>query len=152
MPPMTVLVVEDQLGYRELICEAIADLFLDVVVRSAGDGEDAWTILTSPSEIEPQKYRNPDLIITDLNMPRSSGLDFLKRVKQHECFKAIPVVIFTTSSDQVDITHCYEAQANCYVMKPANIDMFFDVVQSIVKFWLGVAALPQTLQQCCQFS
>lgn len=149
---MTVLVVEDQVGYRELICEAIADLFLDVVVWSAEDGQDAWDILTAASRTDDIKSYSPDLIITDLNMPRSSGLDFIKRLKQSETFKTIPVVVFSTSNDKFDITRCYEAQANCFVTKPANIDKFFDVVQSMVKFWLGIATLPQALQKCCQLS
>ncbi|OKH19422.1 response regulator [[Limnothrix rosea] IAM M-220] len=141
-PQMTVLVIEDQMGYRELICEAIADLFLDVMIWSAKDGQDAWDLLTSSLDIDDAKKCHPDLVITDLNMPRSSGLDFLKRLRKTEYFKTIPVIIFSTSKDEFDIVSCYEAQANCFVTKPADIDTFFEVVQSIVKFWFGIATLP----------
>ncbi len=54
----------------------------------------------------------------------------------------IPVVIFTTSLAEADISRCYELGANCYLVKPGNLADYVAVVRSMADFWLGYATLP----------
>lgn len=153
----SILIVEDQPGYLELIGEAIAESFPQLFVQTARDGEQAWQLLEhcerrgdSGDLLLSDAAKNhrdvpliyPSLIISDLNLPKLSGLELLKRVKQDPFLQAIPVVIFSTSSDEDDILRCYQAQANCYITKPRHVDEFFTVVQGMVAFWINVASLP----------
>jgi CheY-like chemotaxis protein len=131
----SVLIVEDQLGYRELICEAIAELYAHVKIQVAKDGAEAWNLLD-------QQRERPSLIIVDLNLPKISGLELLKKIKTDQCLHVIPVIIFSTSQDENDILKCYQAQSNCFITKPRDIDTFFDVVQSMVTFWFNLVPLP----------
>lgn len=149
----SILVIEDQKGYLELICEAIHDSFPEIRLQTAQDGEQAWQLLNYPQqEIAcfwedeiPEIKIYPSLIISDLNLPKFSGLELLKLIKQDPHLKTIPVVIFSTSKDEDDILRCYEAQANCFITKPSNIEEFFEVVQDIVHFWLNLVTPPNLL-------
>lgn len=149
----SVLVIEDQKGYLELICEAIHEVFPEIRLQTARDGEQAWQLLNRPQQSItgfwedeiPEIQIYPSLIISDLNLPKFSGLELLDLIKQDPYLRAIPVVIFSTSKDEDDILRCYEAQANCYITKPNNIEEFFEVVQDIVHFWLNLVTPPPLL-------
>jgi two-component system, chemotaxis family, response regulator Rcp1 len=85
----------------------------------------------------------PDLLVLDLNLPRMDGKAVLKEVKSDPELAKIPVVVFTTSEADSDITRSYELGANCYLRKPGNLADYRVVVQSMADFWLGFASLPQ---------
>jgi chemotaxis family two-component system response regulator Rcp1 len=85
----------------------------------------------------------PDLILLDLNLPRMGGLEVLTRIKADERLKTIPTVILTTSEDESDVFKSYQKQANCYLIKPVQLDEFENLVRSINDFWLTKAKLTQ---------
>lgn len=143
----SVLLVDDQIGYLELMCEAIAEINQDLTICTAKNGEEAWAKLLRKNvdceDITPKnKSIFPSLIITDLNLPKLSGLDLLSRIKNNDHLKTIPVIVLSTSQMESDILQCYQAQANCFITKPDNIDDFFQVIQSILTFWLNLISLP----------
>jgi CheY-like chemotaxis protein len=145
----SILLVDDQVGYLELMCEAIAEVDKELTISTAKNGEEAWAKLvnqnTSSQGINnKEKLICPSLIITDLNLPKLSGLELLNRIKSSEHLKAIPVIVLSTSQMESDIASCYQAQVNCFITKPDNIDDFFQVIQNILDFWLNLASLPPT--------
>jgi len=77
-----------------------------------------------------------------LNLPRKDGRELLEEIKNDDNFKAIPVLVLTTSSSRDDIIGSYERHANSYITKPADIDEFMDVVKSVESFWFDIAQLP----------
>ena len=79
----------------------------------------------------------PSIILLDLNLPGVDGREVLERVKQDEQLRTIPVVVFTTSSDQTDIKYCYQQGANGYLIKPVSIELLERKVQAFVDYWLG---------------
>ena len=85
----------------------------------------------------------PNLILLDLNLPRKSGREVLKEVKEDPKLKPIPVVILTTSQDEQDIFKAYSLYTNCYITKPVDLDQFIRVVSSIEDFWFTVVKLPK---------
>jgi two-component system, chemotaxis family, response regulator Rcp1 len=85
---------------------------------------------------------NPDLILLDLNLPKKDGREVLAEIKENESLKRIPVVILTTSSAETDILKTYNLHANCYIVKPLDLDQFIRVVRSIESFWLTIVKLP----------
>jgi len=81
------------------------------------------------------KMLMPAVILLDLKLPKVSGLEVLKVVKSHPIFKKIPIVILTTSADNLDVNNAYLLGANSYILKPVNFEKFIEVVEKIEIYW-----------------
>lgn len=77
----------------------------------------------------------PVVILLDLKLPRVHGLDVLKELKTSEKLKKTPVVVLTTSSDDLDIKTAYELGANSYIVKPVDFEKFLEVASQIELYW-----------------
>lgn len=82
-----------------------------------------------------EKKTRPDLIFLDLNLPKMTGLEVLKEIKEHEEYRRIPVVILTISANEEDLKKAYDLHANCYVNKPLEIKEFYEIMKSITDFF-----------------
>lgn len=135
-----ILLVEDNEGDILLIDEALNDARILIDLSVVKDGKAAIDFLGKAG-----RYRDamlPELVILDINLPKKNGHEVLKYIKENEMVKHIPVIIFTTSSSERDISQCYMNHANCYVTKPANVNDFLSVVGTMVNFWANMASLP----------
>jgi CheY-like chemotaxis protein len=77
----------------------------------------------------------PDLLITDLKMPRVTGLEVLRWLKQHPDFAVIPVIVLTASDLNTDIREACRLGANAYLTKPADPAVRLDMVRKLIDFW-----------------
>jgi two-component system, chemotaxis family, response regulator Rcp1 len=136
-----VLLVDDNPADIDLMSEVLANSKRHFHVNVASDGAKAISFLRHQGEYA--KAPAPDLVVLDLNLPRKDGREVLSEVKADPALAKIPVVIFTTSQANSDVTRSYELGANCYLRKPGNLPDFVAVVQSMADFWLGFASLPQ---------
>jgi CheY-like chemotaxis protein len=84
----------------------------------------------------------PDLILLDLNMPRMDGREALREIKSDVRLARIPVVVLTTSGEESDVFAAYDAHTNAYVVKPVDLNRFFDAVSQIEHFWFESVRLP----------
>lgn len=139
--PVEILLVEDNPGDVQLMMEALEDAKVNNRVIHAEDGEVAIQTLLKGREKQPPDL--PDLVLLDLNLPRVHGKEVLKFIKDDEILKSIPVVILTSSQAEEDIARSYEYHANCYIIKPIDLDRFMKVVNTIDDFWLSVVKLPK---------
>jgi len=138
--PVELLLVEDNPGDVRLTMEALKDGEVNHNLTVVKDGQEAIADLRRQG-----KYANaarPDLVLLDLNLPRKGGLEVLAEIKEDPDLKSIPVVVLTTSQAAQDVRRAYELHANCYIVKPVDLDQFMSVVQAIKSFWLGVVMLP----------
>jgi len=87
----------------------------------------------------------PNIILLDLNLPKMDGREVLALIKEDPSLKLIPTVILTTSEAEVDIVKSYQLQANCYLNKPVQLEVFEGLVRSINDFWLTKVKLPQQM-------
>jgi two-component system, chemotaxis family, response regulator Rcp1 len=134
------LLVEDNPGDVRLTIEALKEGKVINNLTVVKDGEEAIAALRRQG-----KYAHaprPDLILLDLNLPRKGGLEVLTEIKQDPDLKQIPVVVLTTSRAEQDVLRTYEMHANCYIVKPVDLNQFMNVVQSIGNFWLSLVMLP----------
>jgi len=136
-----VLLVEDSPGDVRLTQEAFHGANPSVHLNIATDGVEAMAFLRNEGAYT--HAPRPDLILLDLNMPRMDGRQVLAQIKQHGVLKTIPTVSLTTSDAEADVEKSYQLQANCYLRKPVELEVFERLVRSISDFWLTEARLPQ---------
>ena len=140
MKTFEILLVEDNQSYVSLMIEALEENQVLTNMNVVMDGAEAMAFLRREN-----KYAHaprPDLIVLDLNLPKIKGQKVLEEVKNDPDLKRIPVVIFTVSSAEKDILMGYNLHANCYIIKPKNLDQFIAVVKSTINFWFTVVQLP----------
>ncbi len=141
MKAFEILLVEDNQSYVILMMEALKEVTrvatnLSVVM----DGAEAMAFVRRESKYITSP--RPDLILLDLNIPRKKGQKVLEEIKNDPDLKRIPVVVFTVSSAEQDILKSYNLHANCYIIKPKDLDTFMATVKSIINYWFIVVKLP----------
>lgn len=138
--PIDILLVEDNPGDVELTREGLAEGKIHNNLWVATDGEQALDFLHRRGGHADAP--RPDLILLDLNLPRTSGSEVLEEIKRHDELHSIPVVVLTSSEAEEDIARSYRLHANCYVTKPVDFEQFSRVVRSVEDFWFSVVKLP----------
>ena len=139
--PIEILLVEDNLGDARLTAEALRDCKLVNNLHHARDGAEALAFVRREGVFKSRT--RPDLILLDLNLPKTTGHEVLADLKNDEDFKTIPIVILTSSEAEIDIVKSYEMYANCYITKPVDLDKFLHVVKQIEAFWFSIVKLPK---------
>ncbi len=135
-----ILLIEDNPGDARLTQEALKEGKVKNNLQIVYDGVEATDFL-----FKRNKYQNaprPDLIILDLNLPKKNGQEVLAEIKADLNLKSIPVIILTISKAEEDIVRSYNLHANCFLIKPIDLNQFFEVVRSIEDFWLTLVKLP----------
>ncbi len=137
-----ILLVEDNDGDVELTEEAFARGKLSANLSVTHDGVEALDFLFRRGAFTGAVI--PDLILLDLNMPRMDGKEFLSIVKQDPTLKYIPVIVFTSSSAQADITDVFLRYANSYIIKPFSLEEYIEVLKQVENFWIKLSQLPRS--------
>lgn len=132
--PLAILLVEDNPADVRLTREAFKASKTQSVLSVVKDGVEAMEFLRRVGGFT--DAGRPDLIFLDLNLPRKDGREVLAEIKADAELKRIPVVILTTSRAERDILTSYDLHANCYIVKPADLDQFFHVIHTTEQFWL----------------
>jgi len=141
LEPITILLVEDDPADQKLIKTSLKNQRLANDLYVVSSGEEGIDFLHQCGDYSNGCPR-PDLILLDLNMPGMGGKEFLKRIKNDENLKQIPVVILTTSDSERDIIDSYKLQASGYVHKPVTLDEFKGVMEKIEAYWFVLCKRP----------
>ena len=136
-----ILLVEDSESDARLIKEFLEEANVNHVLYVVEDGVEALKFVHT--HCKPATNYCPDFIILDLNLPKISGIEVLKEIKNNECLKKIPVLVLTTSTATEDINDCYCNYANCYLVKPSDLNNFETMINSIKEFWFNTTNLPK---------
>jgi len=138
--PIEILLVEDNPGDVRLVQEVLRDAKVRNRISVVKDGVEALAFLRREGPYSGVPC--PDLILLDLNMPRKDGRELLVDIKADPKLRRIPAVILTTSQDERDVLGAYDSYANCYIVKPVDLEQFIAVVKSIEEFWFQIVRLP----------
>jgi len=133
----TILLVEDNESDEKLTLRAFKNCGVANHIVVQRDGADALEWLLSPDN------PLPTIVLLDLNLPRIDGLEVLKRIREDEKTKLLPVVILTASKEQEDVVRSYSLGANAYVRKPVDFSEFAKAAQTLGLFWLLMNEAPK---------
>src|SRR4051794_10534545 len=135
-----VLQVEDNEADVRLTREALREAGEELRLSVVGDGEQALAYLRNEAGFE--GVPRPDLVLLDLNLPRKDGVEVLQEMRRDPLLAPIPVIVLTSSSADRDVSACYAACANAFVVKPQELDGYIARIEAIRSFWFDVARLP----------
>ncbi len=140
---MEVLLIEDKRSDAEMTIRALTKNNITTNIVHVKDGKAALDFLFGTGAFASKDLsKKPKLVILDLKMPKVSGLEVLKRIKENELTKEIPVVVLTSSNENSDIKKCYELGVNSYVVKPVAFDDFTKVVSELGLYWMRNNKVP----------
>jgi two-component system response regulator len=137
MTEQVILLVEDSSSDEELTLRALKKNNIANRVVVTRDGAEALDYLfaqgthagRNPGEV-------PQVVLLDLNLPKISGLEVLRRIRADERTKLLPVVILTSSREDKDLLGGYASGANSYVVKPVDFTQFAEAVRQLGMYWL----------------
>lgn len=133
-----ILLVDDSREDVDLAIRALKKNNLGNNVLHLENGELALNYLFS----DQPGGRYPKVILLDLKMPKVDGIEVLKKVKEDERLKMIPVVVMTSSKEERDLVETYKLGVNAYIVKPVDVEKFINAVREIGFFWLVLNELP----------
>lgn len=130
-----IVLLEDNPDDILLTVRAFAKCGVDHEIITLHDGDQALAALL-PADGEPQV--RPALVLLDINLPKISGLEVLRRLRSDERTSSIPVIMLSSSREPRDIVESYRLGANSFVRKPLSFTRFEIAVRTLVAYWLGV--------------
>ncbi len=144
MKDKVILLVEDNPRDEALTLRALkkSNIVNDVVI--ARDGVEALDyFFGDDAESAKSTKAMPQMVLLDLKLPRVDGLEVLRRLRADERTRRVPVVVFTSSSEEEDMLNSYSLGANSYVRKPVQFEQFIEATKQLGMYWLVLNEVPQ---------
>lgn len=120
--PYTVLVVDDNPDLTDFLKKSLGEYFKRVVIAS--DGVEALQLIRS---------HTPDIIVSDVMMPRMNGYELCKSIKEDITISHIPIILLTARDDQQSQLSGYKNGADAYLTKPFEIEMLMEIIRNRLK-------------------
>ena len=139
----TILLVEDNPDDAALTLRALKKNNIVNEVVIAQDGVEALDYLFGTGRFAGRDVSvHPQIILLDLKMPKLDGFEVLKRLRNDERTRLLPVVVLTTSSEDRDRVESYKLGANSYIRKPVDFEQFMKAIQQLGLYWLVLNEAP----------
>jgi CheY-like chemotaxis protein len=142
--PVTILLIEDDPGHARLIEKNVRRAGVNNEIILLADGTSALTHLFGRDAQGFRTIGQALLVLLDLNLPDMSGIDILKRIKEDDHLRRVPVVVLTTTDDKTEIQRCYDLGCNVYITKPVEYESFATAIRQLGLF-LSVMQVPETV-------
>ena len=137
-----ILYGEDSPEDIELTLAAFRECNLANAVDVVHDGQEVLDYLACSGSFAGRKPGLPVLVLLDLKMPRLDGIDVLRALKGDPRFRAVPVVMLTSSREERDLVESYRLGVNAYVVKPVDFHEFVNAVKELGVFWAVINESP----------
>jgi DNA-binding response OmpR family regulator len=131
-----IMLVEDDPDHELLTIRALKKSNVVNDIRVARDGEEAINLLFGPQPIKPQ------VVLLDLKLPKVDGLEVLRRIRDSETTRMLPVVVLTSSDEERDVVTSYRIGVNSYIRKPVNFTDFAEATRQLGLYWLVLNECP----------
>jgi|SRR5512139_2695954 len=139
----TILLVEDSQADAEMAMDALRDANLANPVVHLEDGVECLDYLYARGAWADRERLDPAVVLLDIKMPRMNGLDVLTQMRADERMRRIPVVILSSSREESDLARSWDLGVNAYVIKPVDVDQFFEAVRTLGQFWAVLNQAPE---------
>jgi len=137
MESKVILLVEDNPRDEALTLRALRKSNIVNEIAIARDGVEALDYLFGTgAHAGRDTSEMPQLVLLDLKLPKVDGLQVLRRVREDERTRRLPVVVFTSSSEEEDLINSYNLGANSYVRKPVDFEQFLEATRQLGLYWL----------------
>lgn len=138
-----ILLVEDNPDDELLAIRALEKNKIMNEVVVARDGAEALDYLFGAGAYTGRDMSvMPQIILLDLKLPKIDGLEVLRRLRNDERTKLLPVVVLTSSKEERDLTESYTLGANSYIRKPVNFAQFTEAIRQLGLYWLVLNESP----------
>ncbi|WP_433853654.1 response regulator [Stenotrophomonas nitritireducens] len=141
-PLRTILLAEDSPADAEMAIDALRDARLANPIVHVEDGVEAMDFLMRRGAFANREEGLPAVLLLDIKMPRMDGLEVLQRIRGDEELKRMPVVILSSSREESDLARSWDLGVNAYVVKPVDVDQFFNAVKTLGTFWAVINQAP----------
>jgi CheY-like chemotaxis protein len=133
----TILLVEDNPDDEALAIRALKRHHISNEIVVARDGVEALDYLFGTGQYTGRDLSlKPAVVLLDLKLPRVDGLEVLRRLREDERTKLLPVVILTTSNEEQDMLDSYSFGCNSYIRKPVDFIEFSEAIRQLGMYWL----------------
>ena len=121
---LTILLVDDDVDEYELFNTALKQLTEDYRLIYITSCDDLLSTI---------RTNNPELVFLDINMPGMSGIECLKHIRADKKFEFLPIMIYSTSSNRMNIQQAYDNKANYYIVKPYSIQGIIKALEKVIR-------------------
>jgi CheY-like chemotaxis protein len=135
---LKIILAEDDEGHATLIKRNLKRSGLLNEIIHFKDGQETLDFLFQGKEEEDKIRDVASLLLLDIKMPRVDGIEVLRKVKQDEFLKKMPVIMITTTDDPREINKCHELGCSNYITKPIDYEKFVEAVRKLGLFLLVV--------------
>lgn len=138
----TILLAEDSAADAEMAMDALREANLANPVIHVEDGVEVMDYLLGRGAYAGRSESLPAVLLLDIKMPRMDGLEVLQQIRAHDRLKTLPVVILSSSREESDLARSWDLGVNAYVVKPVDVDQFFQAVKLLGTFWAVINEAP----------
>jgi two-component system response regulator len=132
-----ILMVEDNANDEALTLHELRKYHLTNRIQVVRDGQEALEYIFCTGRYATRDIKDqPHVILLDIKLPFVDGLEILRRIKQDERTRTIPVVMLTSSREERDLIESYRLGVNSYIVKPVDFDQFKESARSLGMYWL----------------
>jgi CheY-like chemotaxis protein len=144
-----ILIAEDNDDDALLLKRTLSKIGVENPVHIVRDGEEAIAYLKAEGQYADRtKFPFPRFLVTDLKMPKVGGLELLQFAREHPDCAVVPIIVFTSSQHESDVSKAYKLGANCYVVKPQTLEEWDGVLKATFDFWCRFAQKPPLPLKC----
>jgi two-component system, response regulator len=132
-----ILMVEDNADDEALTLHQLRKYHLTNRIQVVRDGREALEYIFCTGRYATRDINDqPNVILLDIKLPFVDGLEILKRIKQDERTRTVPVVMLTSSREERDLIESYRLGVNSYIVKPVDFDQFKESARTLGMYWL----------------
>ena len=132
---LELVLIEDSQNDIELFLNVVEWIDMGDQVRVFPDGREALDYLLGREKYENQAPDYPVVIFLDLKMPLLGGIEILKALRANPHTATHPIVVFTSSNQDIDVMKSYQLGANSYVVKPVQFEKFAETIRELINYW-----------------
>jgi CheY-like chemotaxis protein len=132
---LELVLIEDSQNDIELFLNVVEWIDMGDQVKVFPDGREALDYLLGDGKYSSQNLENPVVIFLDLKMPLLDGIEILRIIRENPRTATHPVVVFTSSNQDIDVVKSYQLGANSYVVKPVQFEKFAETIRELINYW-----------------